>query len=66
MTPIKTGPRNDNASIFNIGNMPILGTGTASGLMVSIDGEDYDYRLYSERDDDNLTLKKSEHVTTFH
>jgi hypothetical protein len=28
-------------------------------MMPSVDGEDFDYRLYSERDDDNLTLKNN-------
>lgn len=27
--------------------------------MASLDGEEFEYRLYSERDDDNLTLKNS-------
>lgn len=30
-------------------------------MMASIDGEDFDYRLNSEKDDDNLTLKNSEY-----
>lgn len=36
-------------------------TATISGIAASIDGDDYDYRLYSERDEDNLTHKNSEH-----
>jgi hypothetical protein len=28
-------------------------------MMPSVDGEDFDYRLNSERDDDNLTLKNN-------
>ena len=38
-------------------------TATVSGMVHSIDGEDYDYRVHytSERDDDNLTLKTSEY-----
>ena len=38
-------------------------TGTVSGMLPSIDGEDYDYRLHytSEREDDNITMKTSEY-----
>jgi hypothetical protein len=38
-------------------------TGTISGMIPSLDGEDYENHLQytSERDDDNLTLKTSDY-----
>ena len=31
----------------------------ASGLMASIDGDDVEFRVFSEKDDDTMTLKNS-------
>ena len=66
MTPIKGGIGMVKRGLLASGMLEQLGgadTATVSGMLPSIDGEDYDYRLHytSERDDDNLTLKNSEH-----
>lgn len=63
MTPVKASGAPINFFINDRGGG--TGTGTVSGMMgASIDGEDFDYRLNSERDDDNITLKNSEHRAT--
>lgn len=49
MTPIKAA----NAPHNFFGGGP--GTATVSAMMGSIDGEEYDSRLNSERDEDNIT-----------
>lgn len=51
MTPSK---QEGNNALRN----PGTGTNTVSGIVASVDGEDFDYQLV---DDDNLTLKNSEH-----
>ena len=68
MTPIKAGEGTTAKSFFTkiglgIGNG--TGTGTVSGILPSYDGEDYEYHLNFERDDDNLTFKNSEHRNSF-
>lgn len=59
MTPSKMGGA--SLQLMRLAAHPGPATATVSGIAASIDGEDYDYRLYSERDEDNLTLKNSEH-----
>ena len=67
MTPIKGGGIGMvKRGLIASGMLEHLGgadTATVSGMVHSIDGEDYDYRVHytSERDDDNLTLKTSEY-----
>ena len=59
MTPIKTGGT-QKKGFFAAGGGP--GTATVSGMMASVDGEEFEYHMNnSERDDDNLTLKTSEY-----
>lgn len=61
MTPSKQGwdyrgYGGGNSTLRN----PGTGTNTVSGIVASsVDGEDFDYRLIV--DDDNFTLKNSEH-----
>lgn len=52
MTPIKAGVGNGKKGFFTGTGAD---TGTVSGMMISADGEDYEYHLNSERDEDNMT-----------
>ena len=61
MTPVKTNPYYTNrGGLFFDEEKMRPGTGTVSGMIASIDGDEFDYRLNSERDEDNVTLKNSE------
>jgi hypothetical protein len=66
ITPVKGNIGMVKKGLIASGMLEHLGgadTATVSGMLPSMDGEDYDYRLQytSEREDDNLTLKTSEY-----